>query len=423
MLGFVSLVGAASTILFGLVPALRASAASPGDALKRGGGKLTPRKAMLRPLVAAQVSFSFMVLFVGGLLLLSFRTLITMDLGFTRTDVILADVEAKKRTGDAVQASRQWLDAVLRIPGVRAAGLSGFALLDGNIWWTDIQPPGSAQKTQYRLLDVSPEFFDTMKMRLVDGRSFDVRDLAPKSPSVVINQAFARLCCPGENPVGKHFWRNRDNYSVEKEVIGVVRDAKYDQLRPPGPPTVYLPLSDFGGALEVRTSVDPKLVLAGMERALDAIDPSVRVSRLRLQSTVIDDMLIPERLLAILATFFAAVALVLASVGLYGVLSYSVVRRRKEIGIRVALGAQRAIVMRLVASEIVLVTLAGLAVGLAGGWVLARLAATMLFSVKPSDTASLALPLGALLLAAALAALPPALRAAQVDPMAALREE
>jgi predicted permease len=275
-----------------------------------------------------------------------------------------------------------------------------------------------------RYLAVSPGFFDAMRIRLLDGREFDAHDTEPKSDAVVVNQTFAGRYFPGENPLGRRFERIGDDpHPIQQEIVGVVRDSKYNNLRERPSPTVYEPLRGVNATLEVRTAGDPLSLVSTIRDEVPRVNPALRVTSVTLQTTRIDNTLLRERLLALLAGFFALVAVVLAAIGLNGVLTYSVVRRTKEIGIRMALGARQSSVVGLVISDILLVTGIGLAAGAAGGIGLARFVATMLFEVRPSDFWSLALPLACLLLVSAFAALPPAMRAARVDPIQVLREE
>jgi putative ABC transport system permease protein len=429
MLAFVALIGIATTLLFGLAPALRASGVSPHEVLKAGGGKQSGRIGLLRPLLAAQVGFSFVVLFVGGLLLVSFQKLTNVDLGFSKTGVVLINIQARKLEPEKARAAElQLLDHVRQLPNVQAASLSAQGLIGGNFAWV-MTPPirfaGHEQDTvRPRYLAVSPGFFETMQIRLLDGREFDVRDTEPASTAVVVNQTFASHYFPGENPLGKRFEKTGDDpHPVAQEIVGVVRDAKYNNLRERAAPTVYEPLRGVSATLEVRTQANPLSIVSTLRDEIPRVNPALRVTGATLQSTQIDNTLLRERLLALLAGFFALVAIVLAAVGLYGVLSYSVVRRTKEIGIRIALGARQTRVVRLVVSDIYLAIGFGLACGIAGGFALTRFVSSLLFEVKPSDVPSLALPLLCLLVASGLAAFAPAVRAVRVDPMVALREE
>ena len=429
MLAFLAAIGAVTIGFFGLIPAVRASGVAPFDALKTGGGSQSGRTGLLRMLLAAEVGFSFMVLFIAGLLLISFQRLTSVDLGFAKNGVILFSIQAKDINGEKARvASLELIDHVRQLPNVEGAGLSAQGLIGGNFMW--IMTPvirfagRETESVRPRYLAVSPGFFETMQIRITDGRSFAARDTDPNSAAVVVNQSFARQFFPNENPVGKRFERIGDDPEpTPQEIVGVIRDAKYNNLREPPTPTVYEPLRGVTGTLEVRTATNPAPLATSLREEIQRFNPALRVTGVTLQSTQINNTLLRERLLALLSGFFAMVALVLAGVGLYGVLSYSVVRRTKEIGIRVALGAEQARVVRLVLSDLLIVIGAGVIAGAAGGFALSQYLASLLFEVKPSDVGSLLLPLACLLIATAIATLAPAIRVARVDPIIALRYE
>jgi len=265
-----------------------------------------------------------------------------------------------------------------------------------------------------------------MQIPLLSGREFTAQDITAGVPTaVIVNQAFARQFFPGEDALGKRFERMVDddaNYGAQ-EIVGVVRDAKYNNLREAAAPTIYQPAGGVGSTVEVRTAGNPLAIAAALRQGIESVDASLRVTGMTLESTRIDETILQERMLALLGGFFALVAVVLAAVGLHGVLSYSVVRRTREIGIRLALGAPVSSVVRMVTGDIAVAVAIGVAGGLAGGFALARSLASLLFEVKPSDFGSVAWPLASLLLASAAAAIPPAMRAARVDPAEALRYE
>jgi predicted permease len=411
-LGFVALIGASATALVGLIPAFRSSSVSPGDMLKAGSGRHSTRRGLLRPLVAAQVAFSFTVLFTGGLLLLSFYTLSTLDLGFFRSGIVFFDLDGLGERGQP--AALQLLDRVRRFPGVQAA-----ALLNDNRWISNAKIPGRTDSGKTYQLGVSPGFFDAMGIRLLDGRDFAARDLDPKTPVVVVNEAFARRFFPGQSVLGKQFDRNGDLL----QIVGLVHDARYDEIRGAPPPTVYVPLRGQGGATLTVRATGAGRIAPLLRQEIFRADRSVKVSRVMLQNTLIDNLLIRDRLLALFAGFFGIVALLLAAIGLYGVLSYSVVQRTREIGIRMALGARPFLVIRLLISEIALVVALGVVAGLAGGFGLGRYATSLLYEVKPGNSATVLFPLLGLMLGCLFAALPPALRALRLDPVVALRQE
>jgi predicted permease len=274
-------------------------------------------------------------------------------------------------------------------------------------------------------MSVSPGFFETMRIHLLEGRDFTARDADSESGAVIVSESFAQRYFPEGNSLGKRFHRIADDpQPTPLEIIGVVADTKYNNLRETSSPTIYEPLREIHGVtLEVRTATDPLSMTAPLREEIQTANPVVRVINVELQSTRIENTIVRERLLALLSGFFAVVAVILVATGLYGVLSYSVVRRTKEIGIRLALGAPRGSVVWFIIRQITLVVAVGLAAGLAGGLALARVVAALLYQVKPSDFWSLALPLASLLAVATIAALGPAIHASRVDPQLTLRHE
>ena len=431
MLAFLLLACTAATLLFALLPALRASGVSPHEALK-SGGRQPGRAGALRPMVAAQIAFSFVVLFVAGLLLLSFRQLTHVDLGFRKNGVVLIGVETTDPdpfakiyyTPAARLTALQLVDRVLEVPGVRNAAMCEFGFFSGTLMDENVRIPGRAPGDEGVYgVPVSPGFLETTGVRLLEGRTLAPSDFTPTPSVVLVNQAFARRNYPGEDPVGKRFVFSQRDRDLPQDIVGVVQDVRLQSVRQPAPPTVFVPLRGLNGTLAVRADGDPWKVVPLVRRQIRDFGHSVRDGGVTLQSALVDDDLVRERLLALLAGFFALAALALAGVGLYGVLSYSVVRRTKEIGIRMALGARQASVVRLVIREITVAAAIGLAAGLVLGRLLARPVESLLYEVRPGDFWSLALPLALLLAAAALAAFRPALRADKVDPAIALRNE
>jgi len=417
-----------TTALFGLAPALRASGVAPMTALKTGGGRSGARAGVMRPFVAIQVAFGLVVLFVGSLLVLSFARLSSVNPGFATSDVLLLSLEAIPRVDPNQQrtALLQVLDRLRAVPGVQAVSSAEFNAL-GRAWTHNVHVPGTQYETiEATMAPVTHGFFETMKIPLVAGRTFDRRDMeTDKSTAIVINETLAKRYFNGGPAVGRTFearFADIDAKGVH-EVVGVVADARYD-LRKPAAPTVYIPLSlRTNGTVHVRVAGAPMTLASRLREEISAANPSFRVTSITSQSAVVDRTLLRERLLALLSGFFALVGLVLAAVGLYGVLSYAVVQRTREIGIRMALGARPLLVVRTVLAEAAGATVVGAVCGLAGALYLSRFVEALLFEVTPLDFWSLALPLGALLVSALLAATRPALRVARVDPVIALRYE
>ncbi len=430
MLVFLTGVGSLVTLLFGLAPAIRASAVSPGDALKSGMGRQTARIGLFRPLVAAQVAFSFVVLFVAGLCLTSFAKLLRTDLGFDQRNLALVNVAATpslQHDGMALATWEHLLEGLEQTPGIESASLSRWGLFEGSGRNKSVRIPGRSMEAYTPwYLPVSPGFLETMRIPLLAGRDFEWRDAQPALPSaVIVNESFARRYFPGESPLGKRFFRIDGGATlVPQDIIGVAGDAKYTSIREPAPPTVYDPYPPADAAVvQVRTRLDVGSLVAILREQLPRAHPAFRLADVTFQSTLVDNNLVRDRALALLSAFFSTVAIALVIVGLYGVLSYSVVQRTREIGIRLALGAQPARVVRLVLSEVGTMTGVGLIAGAAGATFAVRFITALLFAVNPSDMWSVIAPLICLMVACAISALVPALRATRIDPTIALRSE
>ena len=338
-------------------------------------------------------------------------------------EVVSRDVST---VGDRARiAGNELVDRVRSTPGVVAAAFSRWALFSGSGGTNRVRIPGKEPESfEPHFLPVSPGFFETMRIRIVEGRTFNENDFKPERPTaVIINEAFARRYFANEPALGRVYERvDRENL-VRQEIVGIVADARYGgTLRQPAPPTAYLPLRE-SGSLMVRTTGDPLMIVPTLQREIGKANSSLRISSVSLQSTLVDDTMLQERLLALLSAFFAIVGVLLAVVGLYGVLSYSVLQRTKEIGIRVALGAQASEIVWSVLARTSVMVLIGTLCGLAGGAYLARFLSTILFEVKPLSLWSLAFPIACMTLGAILAAVPPSLRAANIDPVIALRYE
>jgi predicted permease len=320
----------------------------------------------------------------------------------------------------------QVLERLGGVPGVQAVSSAEYSIL-GRAWTHNVRVPGTEHDwVEATMVPVTPGFFETMKIPLLAGRAFAGRDMVLEgSTAIVVNEAFVAQYFGREQAVGRTLearFGDAENKGFH-EIVGVAADTRYD-LRQPAAPTIYIPLRlRSTGTVHVRVAGDPAAAASRLREEVRAAAPLLRVTSITSQSAAIDRTLLRERLLALLSGFFALVGLVLAAVGLYGVLSYSVVQRTREIGIRVALGARQLRVVRNVLAEVGAAALVGTVCGLAGGLYLSRYVDSLLFEVSPLDFSSVALPLGMLMMAAVLAAVLPALRAARVDPAIALRYE
>jgi predicted permease len=311
------------------------------------------------------------------------------------------------------------------VPGITSATSAAFNVI-GQSWTKEFRVPNTdTDRFESTMAPVMPGFFETMGIQLVSGRTFTEQESSSAvAPIVVVNESFAKRYFGELQAIGRAVNSNVDDTGVRPyEVVGVVADTRHN-LRDAPAPTLYFPMwLRANGTIHVRTAGDPQLLAARLREEVRAADPLFRVTNVTTQRAVVDRTLLRERLMALLAGFFAVVGLVLAAVGLYGVLSYIVVQRTREIGVRVALGGSRLGVVRAVLTDVSVTTIAGAALGLAGGIYLARFMETLLFDVRPLDAASLAVPVAVLLIAAIAAAALPALRATRVDPVVALREE
>ena len=415
-----------TTSVFGVVPALCASGVAPITALKTGDGRTGTRAGLMRPFVVIQVAFGLIVLFVGSLLVQSFTRLSAVNPGFAASDVLLLSVEPVRKMDPPQHraALLEVLDRLRTVPRVQSASAAEFNPI-GRAWTYYVRVPGTGNETiEVTVAPVAWGFFETMNIPLVTGRTFSRSDMDPgNTPRIVVNDAFARRYFGSGAAVGRSLEARfgPNDAGGAHQIVGVVADTKYD-LRKPAEPTIYIPLRT-NGTIQVRAGGDSAALRSRLREEVRAANRSFRVTSITSQSAVIEQTLLRERLLALLSGFFAAVGLVLAAVGLYGVLSYSVVRRTREIGIRVALGARQFNVVRAVLADAGSAALVGAACGLLGGVYLSRFVEVLLFDVTPLEFSSLALPLGLLLLSVLLAAALPAWRVARVDPVIALRDE
>jgi len=429
-------------LLFGLAPAFRNARLDLAAALKGTAGNRADSSARQRPLqalVVAQVGLSLVLLVGAGLFIRTLRHLKGLDAGFNRENVILFNIDFADRP-DAARWTvfyKELLERLEALPGVRVASLFNWGFLSGNSWTDAVvaegYQPDPGEDLECAGTAVGLRFFETFGMALLSGRRFgaqDERQLAstntPAPRTAVINQAMARRYFGEANPLGRRFYFA---HQPEKkfEIVGVVPDAKYRSLRELARPTFYVPFfqEDRGGGatLAVRTGDDPRATMTSVASVVREVDRTVRVRDLQTMNDVVNGSVHQERLIAQLGGFFSAFALALSCLGLHGVLSFAVVQRTREIGLRMALGAQRREVLSLVIGKGLRLVLVGCVIGLAGALAATHLVRNLLYGVTPTDPATFAGVVLLLIGVALLACLLPARRATKVDPMAALRYE
>lgn len=432
---FTAAVAVGTCLLFGLLPALRATRISPASAMRAGGRGLTAgreRFGLRRLLVVAQVSLS-LVLLVGALLFVrSLQKLLAVDAGFRAEGITVVDLDLRPAhyAKDRLPlVYRDLLDRLRSTPGVVSAAQVNLTPVSGGGWDENTWADGSTGKHSDCFFNrVSPNYFRTMGTTLVGGRDFNERDTTGASKIALVNEAFARAIFGGGNPVGRSFRTEGPAGKPDPiyEVVGMVRNTKYYQIREDFMPVAFFPAQDDDPGTEatfvVRTSFSSGETMRSVKAVVAQVHPGIGLEFHRLADRI-QESLLRDRLMAMLAGAFGILAGMLATLGLYGVMAYMVARRRNEIGVRVAMGANRGRVVRLVLREAVLLLAVGLAIGIGLALWAGRAAGALLFGLKPYDPPTLAL--AALLLAsvAMLASYLPAMRAARLEPMAALREE
>jgi predicted permease len=412
------------TLLFGLAPALHAAAVNPSSTLK-GGTTPHSRRRWMNSLIAVQVAFCFLVLFVAGLFAATFDRLSHKPLGFSPERLLAVETVAPRPQPAAFWD--QALEHLRQMPGVESVALAGWPLLAGNAQNSFISANGAPPGPELAyFLTVSPGWIQAMKLPLIDGRDFHPGDTSPGA--AIVSETFAKQFYGAENPVGKTFAAGKNRY----QVVGLVRDSPYRNIREAILPVVYVPfhrLDGNGGLGTIRaasfmvrtTSANPLALASIVRREIPKARPEFRVSNIRTQEELFRGQTVRERLLSMLALFFAAVALLLAGIGLYGVLDYAVVERRREIGIRIAIGAEAGDIARRVTADVFVMVLVGAAAGLALGMLSVRSIAALLYGVRPADPGMLAIPIGTLLAVTLLSALPAVIHAVRIDAVAMLR--
>jgi predicted permease len=418
---------------FGVLPALRAANAQPAAAMKAGGRGLTAgreRFSLQRLMVVTQISVSLVLLVAALLFVRSFRNLMTFDPGMRESGIttgFLGFWQSNLPPQRWVEFKRELLDEVRATPGVLNAATTTNSPLLGSSWEHGVRV-GSVEANS-KFTWVSPGYFDTMGIPIVRGRTFNQNDTATSTPIAVVNQTFVRKFLGGTDPIGQTFRSEQegDYPSTLYEIVGVIPDTQYNDLRSQTPPMTFEPAAQLPApgpwtGLMVHSNAPPAAIGATIKRRLASRHPDVIVELSDFQRDIRDELM-PERLMAMLSGFFGLLAAVLAMVGLYGVISFLVARRRNEIGIRLALGAERGQVVAMVMREAGRLLLIGVLTGAALSLVAGRGAGSLLFGLKPYDPLTLITAALLLALIAVAASFLPARRASKLDPMVALRDE
>ncbi len=419
-----------TTVLFGIVPAWQ-SARTGSDSMRQGSrGGPGSTAAARRALIIVEVALSVVLLVGAGLLLRSFERLSRVDPGIDRAHALSFRISAPARRydSDAKVASffTEVVERLRTIPGVRAAGASVRLALEGRSWTGDLLVDGQPDVwgRELRHKAVTPGYFEAAGIRLVRGRDFSSADLSG-APVVIVNQALVRLYFADVDPVGQRISFDRDSPSTSwRTIVGVVGDEKQDGLAAQVKPEVYDPHTEDAPntmSIVVRTAADPLSALAAARREVAALDSAVAIYDVRTLEDVVQRSLSEQRFTMLALGAFAAVALILATVGVYGVIAFTVGQRRREIGVRLALGARRTDVVRMVVGDGVRLVLAGLAIGAVSATIVSRSLAGFLFEIGPADPLVLVTVAALLSLAGAVASYVPARRASLIDPAVSLR--
>jgi predicted permease len=424
VLGFTAAVAMASSLLFGLVPALQSSAVRPSATLKQDLRMSGSRAGLLSSLVTIQVALSLLLIVAAGLFGRTLHNLENLNPGFNRDGVLIVQLEGRRSPlGAAV------LEEIRRLPGVVSASLSTHTPLSGSLWSEPAVPIGQPlpdNDTTF-FVGAGPGYFETMQTAIVAGREFTERDATGAPAVVIVNEAFARRVFPNQQSLGQRLSASVRGERKDLEIVGVAKDTNVEGLRKAPPPTVYVPYLQLRGNLPTTLEVRGAVASLGRIEAEihDLLQPKMPQTPVEVRplSEQVEASIARERLMATMAGAFGALALVVASVGLYGLMAYGVARRTREIGIRMALGAPRRQVIAMVLRDAARPVTIGVVSGIPAVWLASRAITSMLFGVHPADAATVTASIVVLMGAALAAAYVPARRASLVDPMAALRNE
>jgi putative ABC transport system permease protein len=436
VLVFACAIALGSGLLFGVIPALSAAGINLTDALKEGGRTGTAARGgrTRQAFVVIETALALVLLIGAGLLIRSFMTLMRVDPGFDPSHTVTMKVTLPSANyqgdGQMIAFFDRLFERVDALPGVEAAGGVSFLPLNGLGAATGFsiegrEKPRAGEEPVSEVKVVTHNYFKAMGIPLLKGRLFDGRDTAPNTRRIVVSESLVKKSFGDIDPIGQRIVLSWNNQGPD-EIIGVVGDVRSTSLETEPRGASYLPPARFAYpfmSVAIRTAGNGMTIVPAFVNAVHEIDANVPIADIRPMSEVISVSTAQRRLTMIMLMIFAGVALILAAVGIYGVISYSVTQRTQEIGIRMALGAPRSRVLKMVVGQAMTLALIGVAAGAAGAWILTRLMQKLLFGVQPSDPATFAAVATLLALVAALAASVPGLRATRVDPVIALRSE
>jgi predicted permease len=440
VLAFTLVAALCTGLLFGLAPAWQACNVEVNSVLKETGGKGgTGRRRLRGALVISEVALSLILLVGAGLLIRTFANLMGVTTGFDQRNVMTFQValngERYNTTNGAAAFYRDALERINRLPGVESAAITNKLPLDWQFIMPVIFPEQPVLVRSEQVRSISPDYFQVMKSPMQQGRFFNDSDNAGAPPVAIVNEAMAKRYFDGQDPFTRQLSIGRNLNDSPRQVIGVVGDVKQHGLDRPAPPMVYIPIPQLSDKLmatvraftsahfTVRTTTPPLSLSADIKRELAQLDPTVPLSNISSMEQIAALSIATQRFHMSLLGLFGALGLLLATVGIYGVMAYSVTQRTNEIGIRIALGARASDVIGLVLRQGLSLVMAGTALGLGGAWALTRLMKTLLFEVSATDPITF-VAVSVLFAGVALTAcLVPARRAAKVDPMVALRYE
>jgi predicted permease len=441
VLGFTLLVALATGVVFGLAPALRTTRMDATEPLRTSSRNVTASRRgrnLGRVLVVVQIALSLVLAIGAGLLVRTLRNLDALNPGFSRKHVLLFGLDPSKagyKGGRAALLRQELMDRIRHLPGVRSSSFSFLTPITGGGWdnvarSVEGYTPYPGEDMDIYLNAVGARYFETLDTPILLGRDFGPRDRAASPLVALINQTMAQRFFANHSPIGKHVrlgpWTGKRGF----QIIGVVGDQKYGSLRETVPPTAYLCIPQLPQALtangvtfEVHGAMASMGLAPQVRRVIQQADPRLAPTDIRTLAEQVDQSLYQEKLVSALSSFFAMLALLLACIGLYGVISYAVARRTNEIGIRMALGAESHRILRMVLREALTLVILGIAIGVPVALAASRLIATMLYGLRTTDPMTILTAVALMSLVALMAGYVPARRAARVDPMVALRYE